>query len=81
MSGFTESARLVRLGVVSSLIMPSESVWRRAAYEMQTPLAGSLPFSPFADVSIPSSGMIGYAGVYLLVALSIAIYHFHHCDL
>jgi Cu-processing system permease protein len=81
MSGFTESARLVRVGVVASLIMPSESVWRRAAYEMQTPLAGSLPFSPFADVSIPSSTMVGYAGVYLLVALSIAIYHFRHRDL
>jgi ABC-2 type transport system permease protein len=81
MSGFTESARLARLGVVASLIMPSESVWRRAAYEMQTPLAGSLPFSPFADVSIPSSTMVGYAGVYLLVALSIAINHFRHRDL
>ena len=81
MSGFTESARLVAVGVVTSLVMPSESIWRRAAYEMQTPLAGSLPFSPFANVSIPSGTMIGYAGFYLLVALAIAIYHFGHRDL
>lgn len=81
MSGFTESARLVTVGVVTSLIMPSESIWRRAAFEMQTPLAGSLPFSPFANVSIPSATMIGYAGFYLLVALAIAVYHFGWRDL
>ena len=81
MSGFTQSARLVAVGVVTSLIMPSESIWRRAAFEMQTPLAGSLPFSPFANVSIPSPTMIAYAGFYLLVALTIAVYHFHSRDL
>ena len=81
MSGFTESARLVSVGIVMSLIMPSESIWRRAAFDMQTPLAGSLPFSAFANVSIPSPTMIGYAGFYLLVALAIALYHFHERDL
>lgn len=81
MSGFTESSRLSALGVVASLIMPSESLWRRAAYDMQSPLAGSLPFSPFANISVPSVVMIGYAGVYLLIALGVAIYHFHVRDL
>ena len=66
---------------VSSLINPSESLWRRAAYEMQTPLAGSLSFSPFANVSIPSSTAVLYAGVYLCVVLGIAIYHFDARDL
>ena len=60
-SGFSQSAHIVTLGVVSSLIMPGESLWRRAAYEMQTPLAGSLSFSPFANVSIPSMTAVGYA--------------------
>jgi ABC-2 type transport system permease protein len=81
MSGFTESARLVMLGVISSLIMPSEALWRRAAYEMQSPIAGSLPFSPFANVSVPSGAMIGYAAVYLLVALAVGLYHFQIRDL
>ncbi|HKF52960.1 MAG TPA: ABC transporter permease [Candidatus Acidoferrales bacterium] len=81
MSGFTESARLVAVGVATSLVMPSESIWRRAAFEMQTPLAGSLPFSPFANVSIPSPTMIGYAGSYLLIALFIGICHFQRRDL
>ena len=61
LSGFTEGSRLAMVGIVSSLIMPSEAVWRRAAFEMESPLAGSLQFSPFADVSIPSLAMIGYA--------------------
>jgi Cu-processing system permease protein len=80
-NGFSQSAHIVTLGIVSSLIMPGESLWRRAAYEMQTPLAGSLSFSPFANVSIPSGTAIGYAVVYLLIVLSVAVYHFQRRDL
>ncbi len=81
MSGFTESAHLVRLGLFSSMLMPSEAIWRRAAYEMQSPIAGSLPFSPFANVSVPSGTMIGYAVFYMFVALAIAVLHFQSRDL
>lgn len=81
MSGFTEGSRLAMVGIVSSLVMPSEAIWRRAAFEMESPLAGSLQFSPFADVSVPSLTMIAYAVVYLLAALGIALYHLYHRDL
>jgi Cu-processing system permease protein len=81
MSGFTESARLITVRIVVSLLMPSEAIWRRAAYEMQPPLASALPFSPFANVSIPSPTMLVYAGFYLIAALAIALYHFHVRDL
>lgn len=81
LSGFTEGSRLVMVGIVSSLIMPSEAVWRRAAFEMESPLAGSLQFSPFADISVPSVTMIVYTCIYLLAALAIAVYHFHQRDL
>jgi ABC-type transport system involved in multi-copper enzyme maturation permease subunit len=80
-SGFSQSAHIVTVGVVSSLIMPGESLWRRAAYEMQTPLAGSLSFSPFANVSIPSMAAVGYAVVYLVVVLAVAVIHFQQRDL
>jgi len=80
-SGFSQSAHIVSLGVASSLIMPGESLWRRAAYEMQTPLAGSLSFSPFANVSIPSDGAVAYAGLYLVATLAVAIRHFADRDL
>ena len=81
LTGFTEGWRLVMLGILSSLIMPSEAVWRRAAFEMQSPLAGSLQYSPFANVSVPSTNMIVYTCVYLIAALSIAILHFQERDL
>jgi len=81
MSGFTQSSRLVTLGIVSSLIMPTEAIWRRAVFEMQSPLAGSLQFTPFADVSVPSGAMILYAGVFALAALAIAIFRFARRDL
>src|SRR6266478_4495840 len=77
----TSSPRLVTVGVVSSLLMPSESLWRRASYELQPAITRSLQFGPFATSSAPSHAMIVYASFYLLVALSIAIYHFNHRDL
>ena len=80
-SGFSQSAHIVTLGVMSSLVMPGESLWRRAAYEMQTPLAGSLSFSPFANVSIPSNTALAYAAVYLVAALALANRHFARRDL
>jgi Cu-processing system permease protein len=80
-SGFSQSGHIVTLGIASSLIMPGESLWRRAAYEMQTPLAGSLSFSPFANVSIPSSTAIVYAAAYLCIVLGVAIWHFNERDL
>jgi hypothetical protein len=81
MSGFTESAKLVTVGVVVSLAMPSESIWRRAAFDMQSPLAAALPFSPFASTSIPSNVMIGYGAIYLLVALVAGLFSFYQRDL
>ena len=80
-SGFSQSGHIVTLGIVSSLIMPGESLWRRAAYEMQTPLAGSLSFSPFANVSIPSGTAIVYAVAYCSVILGVALFHFNERDL
>ena len=82
MSGFTEGERLSLAGTVVSLLMPTEAVWRRAAFEMESPLAGSLPqFAIFSDVSLPSPAMIGYACLYLVIVMSVAIYHFQQHDL
>ncbi len=75
------SPRAVTVGIIASVIMPSESLWRRAAYEMQSPLVGALGFSPFANASTPSLTMVGYAAVYLAVALAFAILRFGRRDL
>ena len=71
----------IQVGIVTSLIIPSEALWRRAAYEMQSPLAGALGMSPFGTISVPSPQMIGYAILYLIVALWIAVNIFQNRDL
>ena len=76
----TTSPRLVTLGIVSSLIMPSESMWRRASFEMQSSLTRSIQFPPFSSASAPSPVMVGYATLYLLIALVVALYNFQERD-
>jgi ABC-type transport system involved in multi-copper enzyme maturation permease subunit len=76
-----QNATAVQVGIVTSLIIPSESLWRRAAFEMQSPLSGALGISPFGTTSAPSMLMIGYAAVYLVVVLMAAISTFNHRDL
>ncbi|MGH9435125.1 MAG: ABC transporter permease [Terriglobia bacterium] len=76
----THSPRAVDTGIIASLIMPSESLWRRAAFEMQSPLLGAIN-SPFSNASVPSLTMVGYACAYLLVALFLALHQFRVRDL
>lgn len=71
----------VKVGIIASLIVPTEALWRRAAFEMQTPLSGALGMSPFATVSVPSMLMIGYAALYLIGMGVLAIRGFHKRDL
>jgi ABC-2 type transport system permease protein len=77
----TDSTRLVTVGIVASLMMPSESVWRRASFEMQSSLTRTMQFSPFSSASAPSGTMVGYAAVYLLIAMTLALYNFRERDL
>jgi Cu-processing system permease protein len=78
---FVNNATAIKLGIIVSLIIPSESLWRRAAYEMQTPFAGALGVSPFSTTSVPSLLMIAYTAFYLLVFLGLAISIFERRDL
>jgi len=75
------SPTTIYVGIVSSLIFPCEAIWRRAAYEMQSPLSGVLGMSPFSAISVPSVLMIVYAVIYALVALALTFSIFSHRDL
>ncbi len=77
----TQSQSAVNVGVVASILMPSESLWRRAAFEMQSPLASAMHISPFGTLSVPSPLMIYYAGFYLSIAVLIAVRRFSFRDL
>jgi Cu-processing system permease protein len=72
---------LVNIGIITSLIMPSESLWRRAAFEVQSPLVAALGFSPFTSSSVPSPLMVFYAVAYLGLALFLAVRRFQQRDL
>jgi ABC-type transport system involved in multi-copper enzyme maturation permease subunit len=71
----------VQIGIVTSLVVPTEALWRRAAYEMQSPLASSLGLSPFGAFSVPSLLMVVYAIVYLVIVFAIAVSTFQHRDI
>ena len=71
----------VKVGIVTSLIIPTEAMWRRATFEMQAPLSSALQMTPFSTLSVPSTLMIFYAILYLVVALILAINTFQHRDI
>ncbi len=73
----------INIGVISSLIMPSEALFRRAAFEMTSPVAQALglSFGPSFVISIPSPAMVVYAGLYLVVMLALAVRQFGRRDL
>jgi ABC-type transport system involved in multi-copper enzyme maturation permease subunit len=76
-----QSPTAVRVGIITSLIIPSESLWRRASYEMQSPISSLLGMSPFGTTSVPSLIMIVYAVIYLGLCLFLAVRVFQRRDL
>jgi len=80
-AALTHSPRALNVGIAASLIMPSEALWRRAAFEMQSPILNALGFSPFSAASVPSVFMILYAGLYMTLALALAVRRFSQRDL
>lgn len=80
--GFVQNRTAVNIGIITSLIIPSEALWKRAAFEMQSPLIRALGFSPFfSSTSIPSPMMIVYAVIYACGALLLAMRQFNRRDL
>lgn len=71
----------VNIGILSSLAVPSESLWRLAAFKMTAPLVQRIGFSPFSAASPPSTMMVVYAGLYFLATLGLAIRQFNRRDL
>jgi ABC-type transport system involved in multi-copper enzyme maturation permease subunit len=79
---FLGNQTTVIIGILSSLLIPSEVLWKRASFEMQTALAEAVPPNPFIGVvSVPSGAMIIYGVVYSAVALALAGYSFNKRDL
>jgi ABC-type transport system involved in multi-copper enzyme maturation permease subunit len=64
------------VGTVVSLLSPSDSMWRRAAYEMQPLATVVLQNGPFGVASVPSAFMIGWAALFVVAVLAFAVWQF-----
>lgn len=66
-----DAARYV--GTVTSLIMPSDSMWQLAASHMQPAIMRQMNVSPFSPASVPSTAMVWWTAGYILMLVLLAI--------
>jgi len=83
MGALVHSERAATVGILASVVMPSEALWRRAVYVMRSPLVSALGLGPMANLgaSVPSRAMVGYAVVYMAAAFALALVRFGRRDL
>ena len=75
---FADNVTARNVGTLSSLVLPTESLWNLACYQMQPSIMRELSFTPFSPVSVPSGAMIWWAVGYVLVALFLGLRAFRH---
>ncbi len=78
---FTGNQTAINIGIITSLIFPSEALWRKAAALMESPLVARLGVSPFTTQSVPSPLMTAYAAIFSTALLFLAIRQFSKRDL
>jgi Cu-processing system permease protein len=64
------------IGIVASLLVPSESLWQLAAYQMQPALLRDLNLTPFSPASVPSQNMVFWAAGYTVAVFGVALWLF-----
>ena len=75
---FASNVTARNVGTVSSLVMPTESLWNLASYQMQPSIMRELTVTPFSPVSVPSTAMVWWAIGYIVVAMAIGLRAFRH---
>ncbi|MTI81156.1 MAG: ABC transporter permease [Firmicutes bacterium] len=79
-----EKSSLVNIGIVSSLIMPSDALYRKLV-AVVTNVEGNplniMNIGPFGVSTPPSSAMLVYACIYAITCLGLAVYSFNKKDL
>jgi ABC-type transport system involved in multi-copper enzyme maturation permease subunit len=81
-----ENPQMVNLGIVVSLLVPSDGVWKAASFYAQSPafvvLMSAQPVGmPFFGTAPPTGPFLAWAGVYPLVFLLLAVRTFARRDL
>ena len=69
------------IGIATSLLVPSESLWQLAAHYMQPPIMRDLALTPFSPASVASPAMVAWAVLYVAATLALALRAFHTRDL
>jgi ABC-type transport system involved in multi-copper enzyme maturation permease subunit len=79
------AAVMINIGIVSSLILPLDALYRRAVFVLLSNtgnLLGSLQsLGPFGSMSVPSAAMVVYAWIYLAGCLFLAVRSFMGRDI
>ncbi len=84
--GLLNARAAVNMGIVTSLLMPVEALWRMSA-NLLVPTSsmvygvGKAPAILFGAGSVPSNSMVVYAIVYAVVVLGLAMQQFSRRDL
>lgn len=84
MGVFTGNASLLNIGIVSSLLMPADAVYRMAVALASNGLVGQgllVDLSPFGATSVPSPAMMVYTLIYAAVFLTLAVKRLNSLDL
>ena len=77
------NASMVNVGVVSSLLIPSDAIYRLAVSVTAGPMGKSsiASFGPFGATSVPSTAMLLYALAYIIIVMAFAFRFFGKRDL
>lgn len=80
--GLIRNEAAVNVGIVTSLILPADALWRKALTYFQPRQFSSMEMAgPFASTTEPSALMIVYAVVYLAGVFALALLSFSRRDL
>jgi Cu-processing system permease protein len=83
--GLVQNPAMVNMGIVISLVVPSDAVWKGASFYAQSPLflaiGGMRGQVPFAGSVPPTAPMMLWALVYVVIFLALAVRSFSRRDL
>lgn len=82
--GNATGTTLINIGIVTSLLLPVDALYRRAVYILLSKTGAPNIFQelgPFGSSSVPSVWMVVYAAVYLLACLLFAVRFFNRRDI
>lgn len=80
--GLIRNEAAVNIGIITSLIMPADALWKKAlAFFQPRDFSSPMVAGPFAATTEPSTLMVVYAIAYLIALMVFAVWSFSRRDL